>query len=139
MKIAKDIFVKIRNDSGVLSNFICSVQLLVYKKNDFSIGFFKTDENGEFIIKKSLIKKLIKTETFNFPMDYNDNIKNFNGEIKFLIESQMDLQNRLNRIIEFYPENSELMNLNIGSSSNKLISNSLELIVKVEQYIVLSI
>ena len=93
---------RIQNKQGIIPNLICTLKLLVNEKNNFSLGLFKTNTEGDIEITQSIAEDKIKEFSSLFPDDYNGNESNFNGQLECIIESSIDINNRLEKIKEIF-------------------------------------
>lgn len=139
MKIPNVIKIMILNDSQKVSNLICFVKLLTYNKNPFSIGIFKTNSKGEFIITKEKIEEEMFKSIELFTMDYDGSLKNVKDEIEVVIESLEDINRRIERVKEFFPEKIEDFIFTLEANSNKIITSTVSNVYKIKKNIIIDI
>lgn len=139
MNLPKSITVFVLNNCKIISGLVCSVELLTRHKNNFSLGLYRTDENGSFIITKEKIEFKIKEDTEFFLMDYNNSPENLTGCVEIRIEKIEDLQERANRIKKFFPEKINDIEFILNNNKNDMISSTITKIFQIDNSIVVNI
>ena len=139
MNLPKSITVFVLNNCEKVSGLVCSVELLTHHKNNFSLGLYRTDDKGSFIISKEKIELKIKEVTEFFLMDYNNSPENLTGSMEIKIENIEDLQERMNGIEEFFPEKLNDIKLVLNNNTNDAISSTITRILPITNSIVVSI
>jgi len=139
MNLPKSITVFILNNGEIVSGLVCSVELLTRHKNNFSIGLYRTDDNGSFIITKEKMEFKIKEDAEFFLMDYNNSPENLTGSIEIRIERIEDLQERVNRIKKFFPEKLNDVKFKLNNNKNDTISSTITKILPIANTIVVNI
>ena len=102
-----------------VENLIVLVTILANRKNDYSLGFLKTDSEGKIIVFRSAIENKIKEAMADFMMDYSSNINDCKDWIIIEVENISELETRLKNIEKFYPENAKELSKLMNTCSNK--------------------
>ena len=131
MMFPKTIRIQILKNTKPISGLVCSVELLMYDKNNYSIGFFKTDDKGEITVSKERIEFEIEEANQLFLMDYDSSTKNFKGDIEINIETSKGLKIRMNNIKEFFPESFTEIKSILKNNVNGMIDTSLSQVFQV--------
>lgn len=139
MNISKSITVLVLNNSKKISGLVCSIVLLTRYKNNFSLGLYRTDDNGSFTITKEKMEFEIKENAEFFLMDYNDSPENLIGSIEIKIENTEDLEERRNRSEEYFPEKFNDIKSILNNSKNDIISSTITIIMPINDLIVVNI
>lgn len=87
-------------------------------KNDYSLGPFFTDENGEVAITRNTVEKEICKTYDESPMDYTSTLDECRSQVTIEIESKTSLQERWQRLNEFYPKEAEHLMEIINDNTN---------------------
>lgn len=87
-------------------------------KNDYTLGPLFTDENGEVVITKKTVEKEISKTYDESPMDYTDTLNECRSQVTIEIESKTSLQERWQRLSEFYPKEAEYLMAIINGNTN---------------------
>lgn len=110
---------KLIADGKAASNVLVYFILISTNKNNFTIGPMLTNNAGLVELTKDIMIKSIETHKQNYPMDYVDTLDSCIG-IEILVESICELEKRINRLIEYYPQKAtKLQNLVVNSSNIK--------------------
>jgi hypothetical protein len=121
-------FVKIKFQSKYIHNkinkLIVFIVIRARHKNNYTLGPFKTDENGELEISRHAVKELIFSTQEQFPMDYADTLEKCGSEITVEIESKSSLEERWHSINEFYPDEAMKLRQLLDNQSNFISSQT---------------
>ena len=139
MKLPNSITIQVLKNSKKANGLICSVQLLTHKKNNFSLGIYKTDNEGWFIITKEIIELKIKEAVEFFEMDYDNSAKNMMNKIEVTIENNEDLKKRISRIKEFFPEKMDEIKPIVINNKNDIIISSFKKTLPIKESIEINI
>lgn len=129
------ITIAVLNNSKKISGLVCSVRLLTFHKNNYSIGMFKTNNEGEFVITKEKIEKEIKESNEIFIMDYDSSPDNFKGSIEIVIENIEDINRRMSAIEKFFPERIKEMKRILEGNINNMITTTFSEIAHIQNFI----
>ncbi len=114
-----------------IENLLVYFTLFANKKNDYSIGPFLSDINGEIKLSKSKLEDEIKKSRELFIMDYSSDLEDCKQELGISIDDMKDIEIRLKKINNFYPEtHSFLKELSGKASNSKYICAQLKIIPK---------
>jgi len=109
------------NASGYISGLIVFFILRSKIKNNFTIGPLVTDQNGEIILTKHLVEDTITLSKTEYPMDYGGDLCNCDL-LAILVENKNQLEERIARLNEFYPENASALREILNDATNDKIS-----------------
>jgi len=90
---------------GSVQRLIVFLVLYSKAKNDFTIGPLVTDMEGEIILTRTAVDKEIALNKEEFPMDYDGDLSDCNL-LSVIVESRFDLEERVKRLMKYYPENA---------------------------------
>ena len=86
-------------------------------KNNFTVGPILTSKSGEIILSKKIVNEIISNNKKDFPMDYDGSLEDC-YKVSVIVESMLELENRINRLKEFYPENASSLRKLVNTCSN---------------------
>lgn len=124
MDFPTTIIFKASSESSVFQNIVCFVELLTHSKNNYMLGPYKTDLMGEIHLSRLEIEREIKNEQELFPMDYNGGLTNCTGYIRFVVESEVDLNARIERVRKYFPDEANSLEKFINGSNNHFINKT---------------
>jgi hypothetical protein len=120
MKLFESITIQFVTINNIpIENLIVSITVLANSKNDYSLGFLKTDSDGKLIVFRSMIENEIKKAMSEFIMDYASSINDCKDWIIIEVENISELETRLKNIEKYYPENAEKLSKLMNTCSNK--------------------
>lgn len=90
---------------GSVQRLIVFLVLHSAAKNDFTIGPLVTDMEGEIILTRAVVDKEIELNKKEFPMDYDGDLNDCDL-LSVIVESRADLEERVKRLMKYYPENA---------------------------------
>ena len=102
-----------------VENLIVLITILANRKNNYSLGFLKTDYEGKIVVYRSEIEIVIEEAMSDFIMDYASDINDCRDWITIEVENLSELENRLERIEKFYPEDAKKLSKLMKICSNK--------------------
>lgn len=108
---------KFTSDSKLVSNLLVYFVLLSKIKNNFTIGPLTTNKNGEIPITHEIMIEAIENAKSEYPMDYDGTSEDCIG-IEIIVETINELNNRIDRLSEFYPNEATLLDKLIQKCSN---------------------
>jgi hypothetical protein len=97
---------KFTNNNKLIPDLLVYFALLCKTKNKFAIGPLLTNSAGQIELAHDTMTKAIENLKAEFPMDYSGGLEACNG-IEVTVDSIAQLNNRINRLQEFYPEEAE--------------------------------
>lgn len=100
------------------SKLIVFIEIHASHKNNYTLGPFKVDDNGELEIARHTIEEQISSIQEQFPMDYADTLDKCDSEITVEIESKSSLEGRWRSLNEFYPDDAMELRQLLDSQSN---------------------
>ncbi len=86
-------------------------------KNNFTVGPTLTSNTGEIILRKEIVNEIISSNKSDFPMDYDGGLEDC-FKISVIVESMLELEARIDRLKEFYPENASSLQKLVSTCSN---------------------
>lgn len=120
MKLFESITIRFFSINNIpIENLIVSITILANTKNNYSLGFLKTDPDGKIIVFRSMIENIIDQEMADFSMDYASTINECKDSIIITAENIVELESRHKRIEKFYPESAEELAQLMTNCSNK--------------------
>ena len=105
-------------DNKLISNLLVYVVLLSKLKNNFTIGYFITNRNGEIRIAKGFMLKAIETAKADYPMDYCGTLDDCSG-IEIVVETINELKIQIERGREFYPDKANELQKLVQKCKNR--------------------
>lgn len=119
MRIFEKLEIKFIDENNIpVKNLIVLITVLANKKNNYSLGFMKTDSEGKIIILRTTIENKIKETMNDFIMDYASNINDCKDWIIIETENITELNSRLKNIEEYYPESAKKLSELLKNCSN---------------------
>ena len=137
MKLFKKIEFNFVNQNNIpVKDLIVLVTVLANKKNNYSLGFMKTDSDGKIIVFRSTIETKISEAMELFVMDYSSSINDCKDWIIIETENKIELETRLKNIGKYYPESAKKLLELLKNCSNKFykplkIEHKIEDIIKI--------
>lgn len=120
MKLFEKFEIKFIDENNIpVKNLIILITVLANKKNNYSLGFMKTDSDGKVIVFRSTIENEIQEAMELFVMDYSSNINDCKDWILIETENKLELETRLKNIEKYYPENAKKLSDLLKNCSNK--------------------
>lgn len=104
-------------DGKLVSNLLVYFILLSETKNNFSIGPFITNKNGEIELTHKIMTETIENAKADYPMDYSGTLDDCMG-VEVVVETVNELRSRINRGKEFYPNEATVLEELIQKCSN---------------------
>jgi hypothetical protein len=104
-------------DSRPAVAVLVHVLLIPRRKNRFCIGPILTDDSGKISITAELMQRIIADTKADCPMDYEGELADCTG-IEVVVEDRRGLEERLERIAGFYPEEARALGSAIERSDN---------------------
>jgi len=93
---------------GSVQRLIVFLVLHSTVKNDFTIGPLVTDMKGEIILTKAVVDRVISLNKEEFPMDYGGGLNDCDL-LSVIVESRSDLEERVKRLMKYYPDNANIL------------------------------
>ena len=121
-----------------VENLIVLITILANRKNNYSLGFLKTDYEGKIVVYRSEIEIVIEEAMSDFIMDYASDINDCRDWITIEVENLSELENRLERIEKFYPEDAKKLSKLMKICSNKYYK-TINIDHKIEPEIVITV
>ena len=106
-----------KNTDGPIRGLIVFFVLRSTVKNDFTIGPLLTDVRGEVILTKEIFDRVIHLEKEDFPMDYDGDLGDCDL-LRIIVESRSELENRLRRLVRYYPDSAKILQDLLGHAVN---------------------
>ena len=94
-----------KDAGGSVHRLIVFLILHSTAKNDFTIGPVITDMEGEITLTRDFVGKEIARNKEEFPMDYGGDLSDCDL-LSVIVESRFDLEERVKRLMKYYPENA---------------------------------
>lgn len=85
-------------------NLVLFIQVLVARKNNYSLGPLVTDGLGRVTLAKADVDRAISEAMRESPMDYSSEISSCTGDLLIMVDDQEALEKRIERIATFYPD-----------------------------------
>ena len=139
MKFFEKFEIKITTVKNIpVENLIVLITILANRKNNYSLGFLKTDNEGKIVVYRSEIEIVIEEAMSDFIMDYASDINDCRDWITIEVENLSELENRLERIEKFYPEDAKKLSKLMKICSNKYYK-TINIDHKIEPEIVITV
>ena len=107
----KHITILIQSNGKPREGVLFHVVLAAKEKNDYTLGPFLSDSNGQFELTKDYVSKEISKMLSEFPMDYSSAIDEIKDSIIFQIDGKNTIEKRIQVLSKYYPDNAiELIN-----------------------------
>ena len=90
-------------------------------KNDFTIGPLVTGMDGDIIITRDFVDKEIAINKNEFPMDYSGGLVDCDL-LTVIVESRSDLEERIKRLMKYYPDDANMLQELLADSANRKLS-----------------
>jgi hypothetical protein len=112
------IFIGICDEEKAVSKLIVYCLITSKFKNAFPLEPQNTNEHGEIEFIKEQLLNAIKSSKEEYPMDYHGELSDCDG-LKIIIEDQNGIEERLERLKEFYPKEAEKLGNISKNCSNR--------------------
>jgi hypothetical protein len=135
MKFPDHVTISIFYNNSPLVNILIYVIIKVQNKNNFTLGPFLSDQNGECFLTREFVFAEMKKTVEIFPMDYSAELKNILNVIDIQIDSKETIEKRILTLSEFYPESSIELKAKYGISFNRQLNNDFKVQKEITQRI----
>lgn len=108
---------RFKSRTEAIKNLVVQVYITVFHKNNIPIGTYKTDSHGTFLLNLDEVIRSIASASEEFPMDYDISETNLKS-LKFIIESESDLKERIDRLAPIYANEAKKLKRLMENSSN---------------------
>lgn len=105
------------NTTGMIQGLIVFFIFRSKIKNSFTIGPLVTGKNGDIVLTKQSVKKAISLNKSEFPMDYGGELADCDL-LSVLVETRSELEDRVARLKEFYPDDALALQKNLENAAN---------------------
>ena len=112
------IVISISDEENAISKLIVYCLITSKFKNDFPLAPQKTNEYGKIEFIKEQFLNAIESSKEEYPMDYYGELSDCDG-LKIIIEDQNGIEERIERLKEFYPKEAEKLE-NISKNCSNL-------------------
>jgi hypothetical protein len=126
-------------EKKVVRNLVCYIEILVKKKNNYTLGPFFTDESGKIILTKKIILDTITGWMNEYPMDYASDLSDCGDEIIVKIYQIEKLKERVAILEKFYPDEAKKLRVLLGRAQNNLLTADFQKTYKISESIKVSI
>ena len=103
--IPEEINFIVHDEMGPLGERIVYFVFYSKDKNNYTVGPSITNYCGEVKLRKQSVEEVVLESQCNFPMDYCGGLNNCNL-LSVVFESKAELEKRVARLSEFYPEHA---------------------------------
>jgi len=97
---------KFTSDEKLVSDLLVHFVLLSRLKNNFTIGSFTTNQDGEIKLTHEIMQETIEKAKSDYPMDYSGTLDDCIG-VEVIVETMSELRSRINKGKEFYPNKAD--------------------------------
>ena len=101
-----------------LSGLIAILSLVAPRKNNFPLGLFTSNAEGEILLIRTQVYKEIESLQNEFPMDYSTMPGKDTPCLIINIENTNDLESREKRMREFYPKEAKDLRAKLETACN---------------------
>jgi len=105
------------NINGVIEKLIVFFIFKSKIKNNFTIGPKVSNNSGDIILTKKSVEEIIALSKNSSPMDYGGELSDCDL-LSIVVETRSELEERITRLNEFYPNNALALQKILESASN---------------------
>ncbi|MCB9226025.1 MAG: hypothetical protein H6578_02475 [Chitinophagales bacterium] len=128
----------IQKNGENIHNVLITVNLLTPRKNNYSMGFYLSNQKGEVRFYREDMLNQINSDMASYPMDYDSALDEI-MDIEVIIEGKEAIETRLDRLIKYYPIIAENLREKAKCSMNINWKVNFRIVKKIQDKVIIDL